>query len=157
MAALVTGNVVYDLANQPLPLALQNHLVDHCLLEILCEDYGDGLVTNHAELRLVFRHTQVNASPYAPANTQSLRMDLQARAPLPSGVAPGAICITTATFRGAHTRARVSHVLPIRRSRKFVRDFINLVRSPRLNLLPCDYTPAAPGAHPPLFACRDFT
>lgn len=144
LKGVATANLSWELSKESVPVPLQNKLVDHCLLELL--SLGDG--ANHAILRLVFKHPQVEASSRAPANTQGVRMDLALQGVIKkdTGSVEGQLVVKTFTYTGAHRNAAVSHMLPVK-GQKAVRHFINVAQ--QVNLTPCDFDAE-------LFGCRDF-
>ncbi|KAJ5249838.1 hypothetical protein N7489_000248 [Penicillium chrysogenum] len=142
---LATANLSWDLSKGPVPHQLQGKAVDHCLLEVL--GYNNG--ANHATLRLVFERPQIQASPYAPANTQGVRMELEVQDDTGPGPVEGQLVVTTFTFTGAHRKARVSHGLLVKSGRT-VGDFINVAK--KVNLTPCDFNSVGSEAA----GCRDF-
>ncbi|KAJ5254069.1 hypothetical protein N7524_011249 [Penicillium chrysogenum] len=142
---LATANLSWDLSKGPVPYQLQEKAVDHYLLEVL--GYNNG--ANHTTLRLVFERPQVHRSPYAPANTQGVRMELELQDDTGLGPAEGQLVVTTFTFTGAHRRACVSHGLLVKSGRT-VSDFINVAK--KVNLTPCAFNSVDSGAA----GCRDF-
>jgi hypothetical protein len=142
---LATANLSWDLSKGPVPHQLQEKAVDHYLLEVL--GYNNG--ANHTTLRLVFERPQVHRSPYAPVNTQGVRMELELQDDTGLGPAEGQLVVTTFTFTGAHRRACVSHGLLVKSGRT-VGDFINVAK--KVNLTPCDFNSMGSEAA----GCRDF-
>ncbi|KAJ5506920.1 hypothetical protein N7453_005877 [Penicillium expansum] len=142
---VATANLSWDLSKGPVPPPLQNKLVDHCLLELL--QYANG--SNHAILRLVFKHPQVGASSRAPANTQGVRMELEVQDEAGTGPVEGQLVFKTFTYTGTHRNAAVSHMLPVK-GQKAVRHFINIAQ--KVKLTPCDFN----SLNSDTVGCRDF-
>ncbi|CAI7618125.1 unnamed protein product [Penicillium glandicola] len=142
---IATGNLSWDLSKGPVPAPLQNKLVDHCLLEFL--HYGNA--ANHAILKLVFKHSQPEASSRAPANTRGVTMELEIQDEIEAGRVEGQLIVETFDYTGAHKSAAISHRLPVK-GRKSVRHFINVAQN--VKLTPCDFNTANGEA----FGCRDF-
>ncbi|CAG8254521.1 unnamed protein product [Penicillium salamii] len=146
MAQNVTGTQTWAISTDHVPVPLQNKIVTDCFLEMLNLSYG----ANHAILRVVFKHPQLEASPRAPANTLGLVINLEINGRIAAPSVPGDVVVRTHAHVGTHLRAVRSIPIPVR-GKKRVRHFLAVIRT--AHLLPCffDYI------HPDAVGCRDFT
>ncbi|CAG7924818.1 unnamed protein product [Penicillium olsonii] len=146
MAANVLTNQTWELSAEYVPVPLQNKLISQCFLELL--HLGPG--ANHAILRLVFKHPQVEASPRAPAGTLGLILNLEINGAIAAPSVPGEFVVRTLTAAGPHPKAVQSAELPVR-GRKRVSNFLAVLKT--AHLLPCTFNYIYPDA----VGCRDFT
>ena len=147
--------------NQVVPQALRAKKVSKCSLEFInvgpsdSKNPNDNRRLNHSVIRLTLKHAPENNTPYAPADTQSLLLDMaidpKYDTPEYTDAAslPVELLLKTCIYKGEHRDALKIVDLPMNRN-KTVRDFLNVIETSSLTA--CEFVPEREY----LVGCRDY-
>lgn len=137
-----------------IPFGLGNKRIAECVLEFL--DVGalddaktdDPKRSNHCMLRLIFSQTLQADTPYAPAGTRGVVLNIEPD-DIHESTATGKIHLKTFHHPGVHARALKVYDLPVRGDQR-VRDFVRIVKNS--GMVPCSFN----ARDDSLVGCKDF-